>query len=103
MHVSAHRITVQIKGSAADGGYPRLSDFLKQLDAIKSALKHTERLVSGSEERTVYYRIVKLRMSSPATVVLEETPIRTGERKGPPVPIIKKFVSTLRQIERGGQ
>src|SRR5687768_3238056 len=102
MRVSKRQITVQIKGSAEDGGYPRLTEFLQQLDAIKSALKHTERLLSGSEERAVYYRIVKLKMASPATVVLEETPIRTPERtaKLPRVPITQRLVTTLRQIEQ---
>jgi hypothetical protein len=98
------QITVQIKGSAEDGGYLRISEFLKQLDAIKTALKHTERLLSGSDERSVYYRIVKLSMASPATVVMEETAIRNHERRGtlPKVPIAQRFVSNMRQIERRG-
>jgi hypothetical protein len=102
--VSKRRITVKIKGSAEDGGFPRLSEFLKQLDAIKVALKHTERLVSGSEERSVYFRIVELSMASPATVVLEETPIRSQNKRGalPKVAISQKLVSMLRQIDRRG-
>src|SRR5689334_4738819 len=105
MRVSRKRITVQIKGSAEDGGYPRLSEFLQQLEAVKSALKHTERLLSGSEERAVYYRIVELQMSSPATVVLEETPIPMAERriKLPKVPVTEKLVNTLHQIEQRGR
>lgn len=105
MRVPKRRITVEIKGSAEDGGYPRLTEFLQQLDAIKSALKHTERLLSGSDDRAVYYRIVELTMSSPATVVLEETPIRTAERVGklPKVPVTERLVSTLRQIDQRGR
>lgn len=101
--LSRRRIAVEIRGSAEDGGYLRLSEFLKQLDVIKAALKHTERLLSGSEERTVYYRIVKLSMASPATVVLEETAVRSNERPGklPKIPVTQRLVSTLRQIERG--
>ena len=72
--VTKRRITVQILGTADLGGYPRLSDFLKKLDAIKLALQHTERLQTHSEDRVVDYRIVSLSMSSPATVVLEEIP-----------------------------
>lgn len=103
---SRRRLTVQIKGSAEDGGYPRLSEFLKQLDAIKAALKHTERLISGTEQRSVYYRIVRLSMASPATVVLEETPVRTAagqKARLPPVSVSQRFVSTLRQIESRGR
>ena len=102
--MSKRQITVQITGSAEDGGFPRLSEFLKQLDAIKVALKHTERLLSGNDEPAVYYRIVRLSMASPATVVLEETAISTAHRPGklPRVPIAQKLVSTLRHIETRG-
>ena len=71
--VAKRRITIEIKGSADIGGYSRLSDFLKQLDAIKVALRHTERLHAHSEN-AVDYRIVSLSMASPATVVPEEIP-----------------------------
>ena len=105
MRVSRRRISVEIKGSAEDGGYPRLTEFLQQLEAIKTALKHTERILSGSEERSVYYRVVALKMESPATVVLEETPIRTRERTArlPRVAISERFVSTLSQIQKSGK
>jgi hypothetical protein len=102
MRVARRRISVEIKGSAEDGGFPRLTEFLQQLEAIRTALKHTERILSGSEERTVYYRVVALKMESPATVVLEETPIRTADKKAKlsRVPITERFISTLRQIEK---
>src|SRR5438046_6411515 len=88
------QITVQIKGFAEDSGYPRLSDFLKQLDAIKVALKHTERLHSRSESSAVDYKIVSLSMASPATVVLEEVPAKAAD-KLPRIAISKKLVATL--------
>jgi len=102
MRVARRRISVEIKGSAEDGGFPRLTEFLQQLEAIKTALKHTERLLSGSEERSVYYRVVALKMESPATVVLEETALRRADKKAklPRVPITDRFISTLRQIEK---
>lgn len=104
MSVSKRRIVVQIKGVATEGGYPRLSDFLQQLEAVKTALKHTERLLLGDGERSVYYRIVELKMSSPATVTLEEQPLSTADGPGrlPRIPIGERLVSTLSQIERRG-
>jgi hypothetical protein len=66
-----NRITVQFQGSLEDDWHVTLSAFLSQLEAIKAALKQTERLVSGEDEPSVYYRIVGLSYSSPATVVLE--------------------------------
>lgn len=98
--VAKRRITVQIKGSPDFGGYPRLSDFLKQLDAIKIALKHTERLHAKTGDSTVDYRIVSLSMASPATVVLEEIPADKGA-KLPRVAMTEKLVATLSQIESG--
>lgn len=66
-----NRITVQLQGSREDDWHVTLSAFLSQLEAIKAALKQSERLVSGEDETSVYYRIVDLRHSSPATIVLE--------------------------------
>jgi hypothetical protein len=66
-----NRITVQFQGSFEDDWHVTLSAFLHQLEAIKAALKQTERLVSGEDEPSVYYRIVDLSHGSPATVVLE--------------------------------
>lgn len=102
--VSKRRITVRIEGSADGSGAPSLSEFLKQLEAVKVALKHTERLHAGDSGRGVFFRIVGLSMASPATVVLEETPITIQGKRGllPKVPVAEKLVSTLRQIERGG-
>jgi hypothetical protein len=103
MRVSRRRISVRIRGSVEDGGCPRLSDFLQQLEAVKLALRHTERLASGSDDRSVYYRVVELTLASPATVVLEETPFRVDGRR-PPLPKVstsQHFLSALRRIERG--
>ena len=96
--VPKRRITVEILGT--QDGYPRLSDFLKKLDAVKHALEHTERLQTNSVDRVVDYRIVSLSMSSPATVVLEEIPVAKGVRL-PRTPITQKLVSTFGQIDSG--
>jgi hypothetical protein len=99
---SVRRIEVEIRATEQEGGFLALSDFLKQLDAIKAALKQTERLLSGSEERTVYYRIVSLSYSSPARMVLEERALPLPDRrpKLPKVPIAKRLVSGLSQIDK---
>src|SRR5579859_3823187 len=66
-----NRITIQLTGSLEDDWNVTLSGFLTQLEAVKAALKQTERLLTGEEEPSVYYRIVDLSHNSPATVVLE--------------------------------
>ncbi|MBZ5678028.1 MAG: hypothetical protein LAP61_27605 [Acidobacteriia bacterium] len=65
------RITITLKGSEPDSGDVRFSEFLEQLDAIKEALRQTERVVSGNQEQSIYYRVVDLSHSSPSRVVLE--------------------------------
>lgn len=105
MRVSKRRqITVTIKGTSGVDGSLRLSEFLKELEAIKVALKHTERIVTGNDDSGLYFKIVGLSMSSPATVVLEETPVPVDGKRGrlPRTPISGKLVSTLSQINRRG-
>ena len=65
------RITVTIEGSSKDNGHVRLTDFIKQLEAVRSSLKQTERVVTDSDSPNLYYRIVELTYSSPARVVIE--------------------------------
>jgi hypothetical protein len=96
----ARRITVTIEGSPQDKGRVRLSDFIKQLEAIKTSLKQTERLVSDSDDPALYYKIVELTYSSPAKVVIEPVEIADavsglGDRT------VKQFVTNLRQVARG--
>ena len=86
----AQRITIRIKGSDIDAGHVRLSDFVEQLEAIREALRQTERLLTGAAEASVYYRIVDLKHDSPATVVLE--PVR---KKGSPLPRTARVGDTL--------
>lgn len=92
---------MEIRATEQEDGYLRLSEFLKQLDAIKAALKHTERLLSGSDDRSVYYRIVSLSYFSPARMVLEERALTTPNRRPtlPRIPIAKRLVSGLKQID----
>jgi hypothetical protein len=101
--VSKRRISVTIEGTA-DGGAPTLNEFLKQLEAVKVALKQTERAVTGTDEPDVRFKIVGLSMKSPATVVLEEIPVVVaGKRKPlPRTAISERFVSTLNQINTRG-
>jgi hypothetical protein len=67
----SNQITIQLQGSPEDDGHIRLSEFLAQLEATRTALKNTERLVTGSDEPSLYYRVINLSYASPATVVLE--------------------------------
>lgn len=104
-----NRITLQIEGTAEEQGHVTLSAFLSQLEAIKSALKQTERIITGEDESSVYYRIVDLRHTSPATVVLEAISLssrpqwkprkrRKASREDYSRPTVRRFVHSLRGI-----
>ena len=94
------RITVTIQGSRQDNGRVRLSEFIKQLEAVKSSLKQTERLVSDSDDPALYYQIVELTYASPARVVIEPVSI-APEIVGLGDKTVKQFVTNLRQVARG--
>jgi len=93
------RITVTIQGSPKDKGRVRLTEFIKQLEAVKTSLRHTERLLTQNEESTLYYQIVELTYSSPARVVIE--PVTTNGNKTLGARTVKQYVTNLRQVTRG--
>jgi hypothetical protein len=94
------RVTVTIQGSPQDNGRVRLSDFIKQLEAVKSSLKQTERLITDSTDPALYYQIVELTYSSPAKVVIEPVSI-SPETVGLGDRTVKQYASNLRQVARG--
>lgn len=105
-----NRVTIQLVGSLEDDWHVTLSAFLYQLEAVKAALKQTERLVSGDEEPSVYYRIVDLSHASPATVVLEAVSMpqapqepkrkRRAQRMDYSGETVTRFFSSLKQIRQ---
>lgn len=101
-------ITLQLEGTEQEQGHITLSAFLSQLEAVKAALKQTERLLTGEEESSVYYRIIDLRHSSPATVVLEAVSFSTRpgqlkkrkhvQKDDYSQPTVKHFFHSLKEI-----
>jgi hypothetical protein len=90
------RITIRLIGSDKDGGDVRLSEFIDQLEAFRDALKQTERILSGRDQQSIYYKIVGLSHSSPAELILEgvsppRSPISAAKLTG-------GFISGLRGI-----
>ena len=91
-------ISVRLKGTREDGEHVRLSDFINQLHSLSDALTQADHLVTGSEKRSLYFRVVDLKHSSPATVVLEPVPLLLGEPDRS-VAVVSKFFSSIRQIQ----
>jgi hypothetical protein len=92
-------LRVTVEGDPKDRGYVRLSDFLKQLDAVRKALRHTEELIRGEERNPVYYRIIDARQKSPLTVTLQAV-----ADKSPNLPpkVVGKFLDSIKQIRQSG-
>ena len=62
-------ISLSLEGLAADNKHVRLDDFLDQLQSLQDALHCVDREANG--KTTLYYRVVDLRNSSPATIKIE--------------------------------
>lgn len=72
----------------------RLTSFIGQLEAFKEVLRHTERVMYGSEGN-VFYRIAELTKSSPPQITIEAIPATPhAEAFGPAI-----FEGVLERLE----
>lgn len=95
------RVKIQLTGSSSDEQHVRFSDFLIQFHALKVALANVERIISGHERPSVYFRVVDLSHRSPATVTLEAQGATLNDDLSGSV--VDKFFDGLRQINEEGQ
>ena len=96
------RIAIQLVGSATDGEDVRLGDLTDQLNAVRRALRQQDLMLSGAAEPTLDYRVVDLRHSSPATVILEPVPLADVPRTYPKQ-VLTQFSSELQLIRKKKQ
>ncbi len=101
--MAAGKITLRVEGSPEDNGDVRLSELINELQAVRVALKQTERLVTGQDESLVYYKVVDMSHSSPATIVLEAAAINPKVGKRIALATVQKFFKTLAKIDRTGR
>jgi hypothetical protein len=102
----ANRITIQIVGDEMDRKDVRLDDFIDQLKDVKKALFENELAITGKDSPTIEYKVVDLRHSSPATVVLE--PVLIGPQTTRMDPqfvrqVVGGFATELRSIKKNGE
>jgi hypothetical protein len=88
----------------SSGAEFRLDDFLEQMQAIKSALRETERFISGTEP-SLYLRINSINKNSPIKTELEARPEAAADDQEytPPVPqyasrVVRTMTTNLRVI-----
>jgi len=93
------RIKIEIVGSASDAEDVRLGDMIEQLQAVRRALKENDLFLSGGSEPTLEYKVVDLRHSSPATVIIEPVPLRDMSLEYPDE-VTHGFSTELRLIKR---
>jgi hypothetical protein len=93
------RITVRLKGTESDNEDLRLSDFITQLDAIRGALSHIEDNLSNKESQPIQYKVVDLKHSSPATIVIEAIPPHKGLDVS--MLVVDRFVNGIKSIQGG--
>lgn len=67
-------ITIAFVGHPSEDGNVRLGDFVGRLSYFSAAMTRADRLVSGSRSPTFYFRIVELKHTSPATIIVEAYP-----------------------------
>jgi hypothetical protein len=90
-------ISVTIVGSDADGGDVRLSEFVEQLNLIRDALRETGHAIYGRESPEIEFRVVDLRHSSPATVVIK--PIAQRGQKAKVIRVCNGLVTNLTTLK----
>jgi hypothetical protein len=94
-----NRITITLLGSKADSEDVRLPDFIEQLEAVREALRQTERVLSGSTQQSLYYKIVDLSHASPAAVTIEACRIKAGRIGIAPNVVANTFLSSIRTLK----
>jgi hypothetical protein len=66
-----YKITLALDGMDSENGHVRLNDFINELGRFVEIARQAEQVVSGKTGRSIYYRIVDLKHSSPASITLE--------------------------------
>lgn len=98
--MAGQNITIKLEGSEIDDRHVRLNELIQQLQFVRSALKQTERLVTGKDENLIYYKVIDLSHNSPVTVVLEATPIKEEVKKEVATRTVNNFFRNLNWIQK---
>lgn len=91
-------ITVEMEGSDEDGGDVRLVEFIEELNAVHSALRHVQQWVT-TDANPVSYRVLKLSHSSPSRVTIGIIP-RTPVHAETPRRMSRRFAYALQTVRR---
>ena len=93
--MKSSKFKITMRGDEADDSL-RLSDLIDQLNALKQTLNQIDISVSGQKVSSLYYRITKISMNSPATFEVEAVSKVHGPSYGRRV--VAKLDRDLRKI-----
>jgi hypothetical protein len=95
-----YRISLSIEGLASEDGHVLAPDFLRAVQLLLAILKRIERQVTrGAEKDSIYFRVVDLSHSSPATVVLQAQTVTPSQDQRHA--LLERFFSVLGRVESG--
>ncbi len=98
---TSNRLTLTIEGSSVDDGHVRLADLIDELEALKEALRQTERSMYNNQRAEVYYRIIDASHSSPLRMVLEPVPTLPARQSNKRASaVVKTFTGSISQLHR---
>lgn len=96
--MKSSKFKITMKGDEADDSL-RLNDLIDQLNALKQTLNQIDLAVSGQKSPSLYYRVTKITMNSPATFEVEAVSKAHGPSHGRRV--VSKLDSDLRKVIAG--
>lgn len=95
------QIKLQLRAAGGDSVQLLATDFVRQMQSLLSALKHTDLSVTLGTKPSIEYRVVGLTQNSPATVVLEAVSL---PEDGPdPISVVAAFFGGLRDVITRGK
>lgn len=96
-----YRITIALCGPEDEGRHVRLNDFIAELGRFDDIAKQAEEVVSGKPGRSIYYKIVDLKHSSPASVTLEACTKKPQQDIR--IATLTELTSTMRKLKSGDE
>ena len=98
--MTRYTIDLIIDGPLSEQGHVPLPTFVQQISRFYETLARTDRLLSGRNRKTLLYRVVDLRLASPAVVTVEAQP--TSPERDTREHVLSAYMSAVNQIKRTG-
>lgn len=98
---ATNRITIRLVGTPEEGGDLRIGVLLKKFEALKAALRATDRVISQGE-MMFDYRVVNLSHSSPSTMEVDPVPLEMEAVEDSTL-LVDTFFGVLTGVQESGE